>query len=501
MCMSMNHMTGISNTARYLIPLAVLALFATACGDDPDSSGPRVLVVSEDVNATRSAAPAAMEGAGLSDGLLVGDSKMMPYYQTHLVATVDLPALDSDAPAYEVRSTDLDLEKLKGAFGLTSDFTEVAPDMGGGWTAGPNDGTAPSMSVYTWAGMSNWSYSPAWSDTMTISVDCGVAVSNGTDGMTDSTDVATTVVDMGECPTPEPPANVPTKSEAETKFTEVMNKIGVDQSNLVLETYADEWSANVTGYLVIDGVRSQLTYSVGFGGEGAIQWASGFIGEVVKIDDYPRIGTSAALEVLNDQMSYAYPRVMDDVVIEPAVGDTVAVAPVAPDTAVPETVAPDTTPVDTTPAMIVEDVNIVGVEEELQLIYGDEITYLVPGYAFIGEAADQYTPRYTVIAIPDQYIEQAIPTPDTAVAVPLSEAPVAVESGSAGASSAGSTIDAGVLLVGKTEDEATVIAKQNGLEVRVVERDGEMYPGTMDYRTDRVNIKIANGKITAANIG
>lgn len=48
-------------------------------------------------------------------------------------------------------------------------------------------------------------------------------------------------------------------------------------------------------------------------------------------------------------------------------------------------------------------------------------------------------------------------------------------------------------LVGQTEADA--IAQLGGCPWRVGERDGQSLPGTMDYREDRRNLGIRNGKV------
>ncbi|RXZ45304.1 hypothetical protein [Crenobacter cavernae] len=48
-------------------------------------------------------------------------------------------------------------------------------------------------------------------------------------------------------------------------------------------------------------------------------------------------------------------------------------------------------------------------------------------------------------------------------------------------------------LVGKTEKEAEALL--NGCPWRIAQRDGQSLPGTMDYRPDRRNLGIANGKV------
>jgi hypothetical protein len=56
-------------------------------------------------------------------------------------------------------------------------------------------------------------------------------------------------------------------------------------------------------------------------------------------------------------------------------------------------------------------------------------------------------------------------------------------------------------LVGLSEDEATKVATEKGWAVRTVARDGESFPITMDYRTDRVNLTVEAGLVTAVTVG
>ncbi|MCO5401454.1 hypothetical protein [Ralstonia soli] len=48
-------------------------------------------------------------------------------------------------------------------------------------------------------------------------------------------------------------------------------------------------------------------------------------------------------------------------------------------------------------------------------------------------------------------------------------------------------------LIGKTEHEATALL--NGCLWRISERDGKVLPGTMDYRQERRNLGLQNGKV------
>ena len=54
----------------------------------------------------------------------------------------------------------------------------------------------------------------------------------------------------------------------------------------------------------------------------------------------------------------------------------------------------------------------------------------------------------------------------------------------------------------KETEAIDMIEKQGGqINYRIVKRDGESFPVTMDYRMDRINLEIENGVITNASIG
>jgi hypothetical protein len=55
--------------------------------------------------------------------------------------------------------------------------------------------------------------------------------------------------------------------------------------------------------------------------------------------------------------------------------------------------------------------------------------------------------------------------------------------------------------VGMTEEDAMAAITKNKMTPRVRSKDGKAFMGTMDYRTDRVNLTIEDGKVTQATIG
>jgi hypothetical protein len=53
-------------------------------------------------------------------------------------------------------------------------------------------------------------------------------------------------------------------------------------------------------------------------------------------------------------------------------------------------------------------------------------------------------------------------------------------------------------IVGLTPDEAEAAAADQGWTIRVVAQDGERFIVTEDYNTNRVNLVVQDGKVTAA---
>ena len=53
-------------------------------------------------------------------------------------------------------------------------------------------------------------------------------------------------------------------------------------------------------------------------------------------------------------------------------------------------------------------------------------------------------------------------------------------------------------VVGLTVDQAKAVALEQGCEeIRVIERDGKHLPTTMDFRVDRLNVAVTDGKVTS----
>ncbi|MEY3796420.1 MAG: hypothetical protein RLZZ170_434, partial [Actinomycetota bacterium] len=373
---------------KILVPaLSVFALFAvSSCGDDPDASGPPILVLSAANGGGWSATAPAASDMSTAEGM---DEKMMWAYQQNFTAATELPALDSSARSYTLVAGDVSANSrnaLKEAFGVTEDFVAQDAEQGGGYLAGNYDGTTPTLYVGSDA-MRYWSYSPAWDESSISSRPC---IIDSDTTYVPTSDVPAPIAEI--CAEPAAPENVPTKAEAEELFAATMTALGVNNDDLILDSYSDEWGANVTGYLTIDGVRSPLSWSVGYGAEASITWASGVFADVQDGASYPRIGTAAAIERLNSQQAgnWGGPMVRGGVTYDTAVASDIAATPVpepaSSDVEAAVTTEPatsDAAPTLDAPAPEVQEVLIIGVEEELVTLYGaDGSIYLVPGYTF-----------------------------------------------------------------------------------------------------------------------
>ncbi len=513
---------------RSLPVLAALALVA-ACGDDPDgASGLPVLRIGAGAGGAESASTSA-------DMAMPGGKSMYAPVAWEFEVAGDLPALDSEMAAYVFRGgaepSSSQLAALADALGVEGTFTRTTTDPGTDyewttWSVGPTDGTGPSITVAD-DGMLSWWFNEGWSTTSVGREPCEVPIAE--DGMP--------VDDIGcvdEWTPPTPPENVPTANEAESKFRELFTRLGVGADQLTIESYADEWSAGAWGYVSIDGVRSSMTVTASFGENGRLTYAGGYLARPEVLATYPRVGTTVGLERLRDD----YVTMLQRVAIEPAVvGAPVLVDPVpaddvtepavdvspdettadegAPDQTTTDDSAPDDTipeptiPVDVMPDEVIPEtvvVTIDSVEEEYVTYWSvDGDVYLVPGYTFVA-APDEwgYRGRYTVPAIPSEYLEMVEP-PMSVEPMPIE--PMPVEPGDGGGSSGSS--DGAIAIsdddldsfLGLSEDDAIALAEERGWKVRVASRDGEFFSLTMDYLVDRVNLTIVGDTVTEVTIG
>jgi hypothetical protein len=512
------------NRSTRSIPAGVLAVIAATVGlvgcvaDDTDSGGltpPEVIRVGSeagspsgnDAAALSAEAPASEESAIGK----VGDemaSSYMPAWDVVVGFEVaaDLPALPAADTGYVYRDGTTVPEEvavaLATALGLDPTPQERPEEYMAEWAFGPEDGSAPSLTIDAYP-QHYWWYSSAWAD-MDRAMDapaCTESVDADGNGTVD-------------CPEwePEPPVGVPTAAEAEARAREIITAAGFDPSVLTFTVSADEWYASVDARrdLLADvEYTGAESWNFGFGAEGALEYAGGTFTAPEAVGPYPLVDLDTAIIRLGEMYTSG-----------PAIGRDMAVG--MPEPAIDEPMPVDESmPVETLPmpepAELPEPteitVTLVDVVADLWWVNDvDGNLWLIPAYRFIGDDGGWYT----VPAVTDEYMVEE------ATYGEVEPMPGEGSEGSSGAVDSGlvvspeleqllapidlSAADPAVIAVLEDllDGEVTVdeglfadTAREYGVEMRVVERDGERLQVTADYRTDRINVIVVDGTVVA----
>ena len=431
---------------RLVLVAAVVAFGLSACGTPntttprADQDRPQVIQLASGQSGSGGAAPAAADSTNLST-----ESKIAFMGSTKFVYDGELPTLDGQAGSWFFapgQQADVNrIAKLAASLGVQGDVRTLSADQGGGWAVGPEDYSSAVLTVGS-DGMLSWYLSAAPS--AVTSVGCvsvsGIASTEpalGAPGVVDAVAPAETVpadapagsepttivvapVVAPDCPAPTPPAGIPTKDEAMAKAKQLFAEWGYDVNSFQFDDpYADEWSASVNASLLLEGLTAPVMLSVGFGENGTITYASGFLATPARGADYPTIGAAAGLERLKAQNQFvgldrgtgltnagggvATP----DVALVP---DTAtAIAPIVEPTVVP--CEPEAATVDCAPTKIDPIiVTLNSVKADLTMVWAaDNTIWLLPAYTF-GSADGGL---YTVNAVDDAYLHQADPAPAT----------------------------------------------------------------------------------------
>lgn len=229
----------------------------------------------------------------------------------------------------------------------------------------------------------SWYYSRASKDG---SVSSGVAVACNPDG---------------ECPEPvipPPPPGVPSATEAEARFREILGALDIDAAKGEFETLDEPAPVRqVTfrpsvGGRAIEGFES----SIAFGENGRIEYANGFLGRFEKVGTYPLIDLAKALDRQQNgfgggvrTMGAAEGGVTEGPTADPAVpqqgggssGNPGQTEPGEPGDEPVMTIEPQ--PTDPTVPLEPEILEITGADLVLQVVYGncpEDTIYLVPAF-------------------------------------------------------------------------------------------------------------------------
>ena len=284
-----------------------------------------------------------------------------------------------------------------------------------------------------------------------------------------------------------PPSNLPDEATAIARVSQLLTDAGLRVKPYSFSATKSEWSTGVVGTFMARDISSNMSLFVSFGTDAKIMYASGPLVELKNAGSYPLVDPKEAVKRLS-QLQYGL------------VGPT---ARSAIDMAVSSPVVDSSAPVAIT-------VPITGVRLALmQTTLTNKSTILLPAYTFTNADGDVGT----VLAIEDKYLSYG-DSEVTDGGEPEPE-PMPVDPGSSGGSPGAvpgpaenpanpvAALDeaSAKKLIGLTEAEAQKVAAELGWQVRVAMRDGEAFMLTKDFQTNRVNLTIAAGSVTAVAVG
>ena len=429
---------------RFLSTVAVVAtsaLMFAACG----TTDPLVLSLksSQVKSGSNRANPSSSQNAE--------DAKLAYAQDVSYSVLNDLPDLGESAMAWSVnplKENKGTLKKLALSLGLSGD---VVKEDTNNFSIGRDDKTGTGLGLYVDVSSAWWSYS--------------------------SGSVATTTS----------PTNLPDEATAIARVTKLLQDADLRVKPYSLTATKSDWSTDVVGTLMAREVSSNMSLSVSFGSDARIMYASGPLVELKNAGSYPLVAPKDAVKRLS-QLRYGL------------VGPT---ARSAIDMAM-------SSPVTDSSAPVVVTVPITGVRLALmQITLTNKSSVLLPAYTFTNADGDVGT----VLAIEDKYLSYGdSEVTDGGESTPE---PKPVDPGSSGGSPAvvpgpaeNPTAPVAALddasakkLIGLTEAEAQKVAAELGWQVRVAMRDGEAFMLTTDFETNRVNLTIVAGSVTAVVVG
>ena len=514
---------------RHRIAAGVVAvLLLGACGSREDTL--QVISFSASQSA-RSANDSALSGAPESS-----DAKMIaPVMDVNYVVDGTLEVFGGTAQSWVAKPTTKPnlsaMKKVASALGVKAELKAQSKDMGGGYVAGPTDGTAPSVMFSGASGDAmgdpylGWYYNTGYAMDTSVSSSESSAPDAPSSSSDSSMSDTTTVID--EPREPSLPQNLPSIDDATKIVKDLLEAMGENLDSMSIEANTDNWGTYATAWREYGGIRSPLSWNFGFGADAELRYASGTMIEFAKGPKYPQVDTVAGVDRLGDPRYsgwFGYGIMASDTATksatvgatEPAIEPRAEVAPVeplpVPDTDVTKPGVSETV-VEETP--VAQEIRIVGVAQSLTpVIDSNNNVWLLPSYDY--KVADGYT--VSALAIEDKYINQTNGGTATTVVEPgviepgviepgvIEPGPGETTPGDTGGGSIGSDL---VLpteadakgLIGMGEAEAVTLIESRGWVVRIGSRDGEEYMLTMDYSDSRITLGIEKAVVVTATIG
>ena len=230
---------------------------------------------------------------GDAEGLSTSDSKMMmPFITYNYIAGADLSTAAGSGTVYRFELVGDVQERaraiadelgLDGTVTKSSYFDKNYPS----WVVGPEDGSAPNLTVY-WSGTGSWWYSNTAAYPAQECID--PAPSAGEEN-------------CREYAAP-PTGGNPSEADAKKSALALFTSLGFDGSADALTTYRDEWGTTVTAAQTVAGQRIAVDWSIYWSGNGEIAYVSGHSARAVAAGNFPTVSAVDAVARLNDWRWY-----------------------------------------------------------------------------------------------------------------------------------------------------------------------------------------------------
>jgi hypothetical protein len=475
-------------TIRILAAATCLVAF-TACTADIDTAPPGPKLTLSASGTERGGALG--ESAALSADVALPGRFAAPVFDVD--AALSAASLPSAALGYRSVAdvSAATVEALAAAFGLTG----TATDGRYGFSIEHVDADDRYSSLYVdrFGGWWYSSYLPQWG-----CVEPGSPPDFGDGSVTEESDRSAM-----SCVEPQPAGATITEDAARAAAAAIFAAAGHRNLPVAVTVIPDDGYGETVHVRVIEtvgGYKTGRVFEVGFS-DGTLAWASGTVAELVEIGAYDLIAADAVPDRLADYRyatwgSYepqdwlqatasmaavdATSTIEPGSVAEPGSGDG--------QVTVGEYKTSDNTDMLGEPAIEEAGTFVVTldtVEVVLGVFYQNEDVYYLPSFHLTGPTGWVQT----VLAVVDGAVEFTDPEFDDQAPGRPFETPVTLA-------------DAGLDdIIGLDEQVAAERIEAAGLSVRVIDRDGEPFLATADYRTDRVNLSIVGGVVIAASVG
>ena len=374
----------------------------------------------------------------------------------------ELPDLGDTGTAWSVNPLKANkgiVRKLAVSFGLTGDLVKESKNN---FSIAREEKTGAGLWLYVDESSASWSYSSGSGGSVATS--SPVCPANA-----ECADVGNPVI------APKPPANLPDEATAIARVTQLLTVADMRVDRYSFSATKSKWSTDVVGALMASDVSTNISLNVSFGANAEITYASGPLVELKNAGSYPLVTPKEAVNRLS-QLQYG--------LVGPTARSALAVA--------------ESSPVTDSSAPVAVTVPITGVRLALmQTTLTNNSSILLPAYTFTNADGDVGT----VLAVEEKYLsygdsevtDGSDPEPTPGVVPGQAENPTNPV--------AALDIASAKRLIGLTEAEAQKVATELGWQVRVAMRDGEAFMLTKDYQTNRVNLTITKGFVTAVVIG